>query len=381
MIKCNVCNENLKIKVYEVTGTKSITSLCSIVECPTEVYYCSNCGHIQTMEMPDELSYYDESYNILADSEEEDQIYIVEKGNVIYRTEHQVTTLLSKLKLSSGIRILDYGCAKSSTMRELSRRNLSITPYLFDISERYVSFWKEFVEEGHWATYQLPEAWNSYFDVVTSFFSLEHISKLSDAFQNIRRVLVKDGYLYSIIPNVQTNPADLIVVDHPNHFTSQSLERLFFDNGFTIQEIDDKSHRGAYIVIAKNTVSAELKNQLSFSLENEITAMGNFWKSVTIRVKEFEKTEASNKKAAIYGAGFYGSFLASNLRCLEQVVCFFDQNPFLQGTLLMQRPIIHPKDISSDIEVIYVALNPSVSRKIIQEIEFFSDKDISYFYI
>jgi ubiquinone/menaquinone biosynthesis C-methylase UbiE len=381
MIKCNVCNENLENKVYDTLGATSITSVCTTVESPTEVYYCSWCGHIQTLEMPDELSYYDETYNFLAESEEEDQIYVVENGNVTYRTQHQVTTLLSKLNLSSGIRILDYGCAKSSTMRELTRRNLSITPYLFDISERYTSFWKEFIEDGKWATYQVPEAWNNHFDVVTSFFSLEHISKLGDTLQNIKRVLVKDGYLYTIIPNTQTNPADLIVVDHPNHFTTQSLERLLFDNGFTVQEIDDTSHRGAYIVIAKNATTTEPQKQLIVSLEKEITVMGDFWRSAALRVKEFEKSDAASRQSAIYGAGFYGSFLASNLSSLESIVCFIDQNPFLQGNSLMQRPILHPRDLPSEVQVIYVALNPQHSRKIIQDIEYFYCKDISYFYI
>lgn len=381
MIKCNVCSKNLEKKVYDTSGATSITSVCTMVEWPTEVYYCPTCGHIQTFEMPDELSYYDETYNILAESEEEDQIYIVENNNVIYRTEHQVKTLLSKINLSSGIRILDYGCAKSSTMRELTRRNLSITPYLFDISERYTSFWKEFIEEGKWATYEVPEAWTNHFDVVTSFFSLEHISKLKDSLQKIKEILVEDGLFYAIIPNTQNNPADLIVVDHPNHFTSNSLERLLFDNGFSVLEVDDKSHRGAYIVIAKKRVPLEPPKHVSPNLEKEIIAIGNFWKSAALRVKEFEKSEAIGKMTAIYGAGFYGSFLASNLSSLKLMTCFIDQNPFLQGTSLMQRPIVHPKDLSADIKVIYVALNPRHSRKIIQDIEYFSNKEIFYFYI
>lgn len=54
-------------------------------------------------------------------------------------------------------------------MRELTRRGLSITPYLFDISERYTSYWQEFIEDGKWATYKIPEDWNNHFNVVTSF--------------------------------------------------------------------------------------------------------------------------------------------------------------------------------------------------------------------
>lgn len=381
MIKCNVCNENLDKKVYETLSRTSITSICTTVEYPTEVYYCTCCGHIQTLELPDELSYYDETYNFLAESEEEDQIYIVENGQAIYRTQHQVATLLSKLKLAKGVRILDYGCAKSSTMRELTRLDLSISPYLFDISERYIPYWKEFIENGKWATYQVPDSWTSQFDVVTSFFSLEHISKLGGTLQKIKRVLVEDGCLYAIVPNTQTNPADLIVVDHPNHFTRDSLEKLLFDNGFTVQEIDEHSHRGAYVVIAKNKSPVNPPAELSADLEKNITSIGNFWKSAAEKVREFEISKAMDHPSAIYGAGFYGSFLAANLNSLKQVRCFIDQNQFLQGKSIMQRLIVHPRELPSEVSVIYVALNPRHSKEIIRDIKVFSGKKIHYFYI
>ncbi|QVL45625.1 MAG: methyltransferase domain-containing protein [Methylophilaceae bacterium] len=381
MIKCNVCNSSLINKVYDTAGATSITSVCTTVEYPTEVYYCTCCEHIQTLEMPDELSYYDETYNFLAESEEEDQVYIVEDGEIVYRTQHQVTTMLKKLVLPNGSRVLDYGCAKSSTMRELTRRGLSITPYLFDISERYTSYWQEFIEDGKWATYKIPEDWNNHFNVVTSFFSLEHISKLSETLQSIRKVLIDGGKLYAIIPNTQTNPADLIVVDHPNHFTKASLERLLFDNDFSVIEIDDTAHRGAYVVVAEKTTPQKRPQTPDKSLEEVISAMGDFWKDAALRVKNFEKNEAKGLVCAIYGAGFYGSFLASNLNEFDSVKYFLDQNPFLHGTKLMGRPIIHPKELPKEIDVIYVALNPKHSKAIISEIECLSTRNISYFYI
>jgi len=380
MIKCNVCNGILNNKIYDNLGSTSITSVCTTAECPTEVYYCNDCGHVQTLEMPDEFLYYDETYNFLTESEDEDQIYVIENDDAVYRTQHQVTTLLSKLDLSDNICILDYGCAKSSTMRELTRRDASITPYLFDISERYTSYWKDFIEEGNYATYEVPETWSNKFHVVTSFFSLEHISKLNETLQNIRRVLVEDGLLYAIIPNTQTNPADLIVVDHPNHFTRASLERLFFNNGLSVQEIDDTSHRGAYVVVVKKTTSVKTSEKLSVGLEKEIKCIADFWKSAATRVKEFEKA-VTGKSSAIYGAGFYGTFLASNLKSIESVKFFVDQNPFLQGTTLLDRPIISPADLSNDINIMYVALNPKHSEKIIKDIKCFSYKSLSYFYI
>jgi SAM-dependent methyltransferase len=331
--------------------------------------------------MPNELNYYDQNYNFLADSEDEDQIYLVENGKPVYRTGHQVETLISKLNLDEKSKILDYGCAKSSTMRALVSKNLGITPYLYDVSEKYVKFWKEFICDDRWATYEIPLDWAGKFDIVTTFFSLEHITNLKDTFGNLKKVLRHDGFLYAIVPNALTNPADLIVVDHPNHFTRASLERLLFDNGFSIVEIDDYSHRGAFVVVAKNVLFDNKPRQDLGQLENEVRDIGYFWESSALRIKEYEKNEARSKVSAIYGAGFYGTFIASNLSNFKIITNFLDQNPHLQGKKLLGLEIVSPKNVSEEVELVYVGLNPQFSKKIIRDIDSLKYKNYHYFYI
>lgn len=378
---CNVCSSLIKKVIYKSSSNQSITSICTVVQCPTLVHFCGECGHIQTQEMSNELNYYDQNYNFLAESEDEDQIYLVENGKPIYRTGHQTDTLMSKLTLDKKTKILDYGCAKSSTMRALIDKDFGIEPYLYDVSEKYINFWKDFISDDRWATYQIPDGWTGKFDVVTSFFSLEHITNLKDAFRNIKKVLSNEGVLYAIVPNALTNPADLIVVDHPNHFTRPSLERLLVDNGFSVVEIDDYSHRGAIIVIAKNaSENVEHSSDLS-ELENEVQDIGHFWESAALRIKEYEQNEAHLKLSAIYGAGFYGTFLASILSNFKVVTNFLDQNPFLQGKELLGLEIVSPQKVAEEVEVVYVALNPKFSKKIISEIESFKHKKYHYFYI
>ena len=380
-IECNVCGSELNNRIYESVGSTSITSVCTLVDVPTIVYLCSQCDHVQTKEIPDEKAYYDETYNFLTESEDEDQIYLVENNKPIYRTEHQVSILTSKININGNMRILDYGCAKSSTMRELVNRNQDISPYLFDISDLYINFWEQFIKKGNWATYTIPSSWNNSFDLVTSFFSLEHISSLKSTLTNIKKVLNEDGMIYAVIPNTKTNPADMIVVDHPNHFTEYSLNKLFIDNGFIIEEIDEHSHRGAFIVIARKQMTIKKVNNKYTHHRNDILNIAEFWKTTAERVKEFEKNNATDKKAAIYGAGFYGSFLASCLDNVNLIDCFLDQNPFLSGKTLFNKPIIHPSKIPDDVDVLYVALNPKHSKSIIENVTSLNGLNLDYFYI
>ena len=52
MDSCCICNEPLGAPVYESERLVSITSLCQVLEGPTRVWHCANCGHTQTAPLP-----------------------------------------------------------------------------------------------------------------------------------------------------------------------------------------------------------------------------------------------------------------------------------------------------------------------------------------
>ena len=59
-----------------------------IVDVSTIVRYCS-LPYIQTDPTFDTAAYYDTDYDILVESEEDDQIYKVIEGKPVFRTDHQ----------------------------------------------------------------------------------------------------------------------------------------------------------------------------------------------------------------------------------------------------------------------------------------------------
>jgi SAM-dependent methyltransferase len=376
---CNVCGNFLDDKIYSASANKSLTSLSVAANNPTEVFFCHNCDHLQTSEYGDESSYYDVSYNILSESEEEDQIYIVKNGKPIYRTEHQVSTLLSKVDINDGMQILDYGCAKSSTMAQLLLIHQNADIHLYDISSKYLPFWDKFLDQSKCSTYSIPDNWFGKFDLVTSFFSLEHISNLEDVFSQIKRLLKKGGTFYAVIPNFLTNIADLIVVDHPNHFTKSSINHLLSINGFVVENIDDESHRGALVITAK----LEMQDQVTSKEEgvyNKAVEISKFWTDASKRVSEFED-ENKSLNSAIYGAGFYGAFLAANIKMIGSIKFIIDQNPYLHGKYFFGRKVISPNELPDTINTVYVGLNPTYSKTIIQDIQSLSTRHLKYFYL
>ncbi len=376
---CNVCQTPLEEKIYEASSSQSLTSMSIPANNSTEVFFCHHCQHVQTAEYGNELNYYDTSYNILSDSAEEDQIYIVQNDMPIYRTDHQVRTLLSKIDFFEGIQILDYGCAKSSTMQKLMKEYTQAQVYLYDISANYIPFWQNFLTPSNWATHEIPTSWQAKFDLVTSFFSLEHISNLTDVIQKVKFCLKPGGIFYAIVPNFLTNIADMIVVDHPNHFTDASLKKLLTQHGFKMKSIDSDSHRGALVFMAELS-PASIDSDTPTKPYEKALEIAKFWHQSSEKIAAFENKN-QGPAAAIYGAGFYGAFLCAHLKNINSIQFIIDQNPFLQGKTIFGRNVIRPDQLPSDIEVIYVGLNPMYAKNIIESIPVLQSPPRKYFYL
>lgn len=385
-LECCVCGKPLGDALYRSPANRSLTSLCQIHASATIVHACADCGHLQSEPIADVDAYYEADYDILVGSEEEDQIYEVVDGQPIYRTAHQVATFLGKVSLPADANLLDYGCAKSSTIRMLCSNVPGFTPHLFDVSSRYIPFWKSFVSESNWSVHAVRPRWAAHFDIVTSFFSLEHIPQPGGSMREIAGLLKPGGIFYAIVPNVFTNIADFIVVDHCNHFTETSLARLLGEAGLDVLEIDAQAHRGAYVIVARKPPGGE-KNQPArdhATVERahvELAHIADFWRSASERIRGYEAALASDERVGVYGAGFYAAFISATMAHPEHIACYLDQNPFLQGKNMDGRPILAPGDLPAGISKLLVGLNPAHAKRIVTEIPALVARDLDYFYL
>lgn len=382
---CRVCGSQELHLIYEGQSASSLTSLGQIYPGLTRVFVCHACAHLQTDEMENLAEYYDQHYNILVESEEEDQIYEIRGGVPLYRTAHQVTVLQSKIQLPVGARILDYGCAKSSTMQALLQVRPDLHPHFFDVSERYQKFWASFAQPQQWAVYRPHAEWASRFDAVTSFFSLEHMAQPLDELLSIRELIKPDGLFYAVVPNVLSNIADFIVVDHVNHFTQSSLGCLLQLAGFAVLDIDAQVHRGAFVIVARRddgllrspTVTA---SAVSDTLE-QLKSAASFWQEAAQRIQTYAADLPWGARCVIYGAGFYGAFIAACLPDEVEVLCFIDQNPHLQGRSLNGRQVMSAQTLPEEANTLLVGLNPAHARQIIAEVPELHARVLRYFYL
>lgn len=367
---CRVCAENNLIPIFESFGEFSFTSAQTPVPLKIRVAFCRSCGHAQTPPLENITEYYDTSYNFRNRNPEEDDIYIATNDQIVFRSEHQAATIEAKLDLSKPLRILDYGCAKASSLRKLSERHPNIIPYAFDVSEAYVPSWNHFIPKNNQASYRLPDSWNGHLDVVLSLFSLEHVDDPRGFIRVLRQLLRANGRVHLIVPNLYQNVSDLLVADHVNHFSTSSLRRLFQDAGFGDIQIDTESHRAALIVSAvlgpDASASASTTSKEIIQTETNARTIAANWESSAAKIRSFEHN-GKRHKTAIYGSGVYGLFIASTLSSLDDVAYFVDMNPFRQGLTLLDRKVIAPQDLENDVDTVLVGLNPQYAREIIEQ--------------
>ncbi len=365
-LECNVCGDALGSPIYDAGHDRALTSLCERRSGRTRVWSCARCAHLRGEELVDTAAYYASDYRILLDRDDEDQIYEMRDGCIVYRTQHQVEVLQRKLTLPMGSRLLDYGCAKASTPRALLNARPDLNVHLFDVSTMYERHWDQFVLPSRRAVHKTPPEWSASFDVVTSFFALEHIPEPRETVRRIAALLKDDGVFYAIVPDTFGNPADLVVIDHVNHFTGPSIHHLLRDAGFAQIEVDAGVHRGAHVVWARKggqpTGTPAVPPVLAQSAD-----LARFWSTLASRIRHAEsalgpQTDGTSD-VAIYGSGFYGAYIASTLEAPGRVRCFLDRSPFQQGKSLFETPILAPEALPDGVRTVFVGLNPRIARE------------------
>jgi 2-polyprenyl-3-methyl-5-hydroxy-6-metoxy-1,4-benzoquinol methylase len=380
---CRVCGAELEQAVYASASSTSLTSLCTVLTQPTIVWLCDRCAHVQTPPLDDLDEYYRSTYRILLASDEEDQLYEVRDGRQVFRAEHQAATVLATLDLAHGTRLLDYGAAKGATARRMLAARSDLRVAFFDVSDMYVDHWRAIVPESEFATFETPADWHGAFDAVVSFFMLEHVADPAGTLAAIRRLLTPSGQLFLVVPNLVTNVADLVVVDHVNHFTSSSLRLLMTASGFVDVGVDGVAHEGAWVVTGRRADADATTEGALAAIGNEVGAVtaavrhvAQYWTEIDGRLAASE-TAVSGRPAAIYGAGFYGSFIHSRLASTANIEAFVDQNPYLQGTVRFGLPVVAPADLPADVHDILVGLNPSHAREIMAAIDVWHDRSLT----
>ena len=134
-------------------------------------------------------------------------------------------------------------------------------------------------------------------------------------------------------------------------------------------------HTGAWVGVAEKgaTEASVLPPDLVCA---GVVGISTYWRTFSGRVEKFEKS--LKDEAAIYGSGFYGTFIYTCLKQPERITCFLDQNPHRQKQTLMGKRIFAPDALPESIRRLYIGLNPSVAREVFNGLDW--ERELEVFY-
>jgi 2-polyprenyl-3-methyl-5-hydroxy-6-metoxy-1,4-benzoquinol methylase len=378
MARCRICDTSPAVQIYS-QQSPAVTSTGTTIDVPTTVYLCEACGHGQSEDLQDVRAFYDTEYRISAASDEHDQLYEMVEARPVYRTDKQAEVALAFLDLPSGARVLDFGCAKATTLKKILKARPDVDVHAFDVSGSYRVYWQTWLKPDRCATHDIPDAWLGRFDAVTAHFVLEHVIDPVGLLRSIGTLLKPEGRLFLSVPDVIANPGDLVVVDHLNHFTSASLAEALRRADLAVKRVDCQAFAAALVFVA-GRASAGVSLQVAKRSDREIKNIAQFWRSAAARLKALAASEPSTP-TAIFGAGFYGVWIASVLAHLLPVVCFVDNNPHVRETRPLGIPVLAPKDLPKDVRLLCVGLNPLRARAIVAASPEFARHDLKLIYL
>ena len=269
--------------------------------------------------------------------------------------------------------------AQAKSLSKLKFYRQDIIPYVFDVSSDYKLSWDQWLPIEQQATYEVPENWNEKFDLVTSYFVLEHVDDPVGYLRKLTSFLKPEGRVLISFPNVDANPGDMIVADHLNHFSTHSLIVTLSRAGLAPLKIIRDPLLSSFFVLAAGAPSGfDKKNALDAIKRN--TEICEFWQVAARRLNS-RLALYRNGVCAIYGAGFYGSWLRLQIGDSCKLTCFLDMNEKLQGKEHLDLPIVSPKDLPAEVKTVFIGLNPLKARQIIANVPAFEGRDIEFVWL
>ena len=115
---------------------------------------------------------------------------------ILISSEKLLKLQMMKLKFKKNSSVLDFGCGKATTLKNLLKKRNDINPFVFEVSRDYKESWDKWIPENNQATYTIPQKWYNTFDLLINDSSIE-IAFI------VPRVDTMDSFLHRFAPVIK----------------------------------------------------------------------------------------------------------------------------------------------------------------------------------
>ena len=203
---------------------------------------CDNCALVTTYPMPSDRilqRYYDRDYWQSGQLENSTAL------NILYRLRMMPIVSAIREYATYDSKILDWGCGDGSFIKLLHNSGLhcvGIDAYKKDLNDLQIFS----------TTIEKTDFPDGYFDIITCFHVLEHLTDPLNSLKHALKLLKRGGLMIIEVPNLNSLGFQIFkrrwqpleITTHLNHFTPATLQKVFETAGKTqIIRTDFFSHR------------------------------------------------------------------------------------------------------------------------------------------
>ncbi len=341
-------------KPWEAGGSLGVCDVCTAVLKPIDAKWRAEAHQIY------------EDYSIYHQGGgNEPTIYVGNFEQLLKRSTQLFRNALADLDLKTRGRLLDVGCGNGAALRTIAPLLPNWTFEAHEIDDKYRAEIEAIPGIAKFHVGPISPNVGRY-DLIMLVHVLEHVANPSGFLTRLANILAPDGVLLMVVPNIETNPFDLLVADHCSHFSRSSLWTLLRRSGIDAAQVND------WWMIRQLTALGRHGSRPAVAApppeRTDIAAMVDW----LLELRGDALLRARHRPFGIFGSSISAVWLAGELG--SKFDFFVDEDQSRVGRTLLDRPILAPESVPAAAQV-YVAMPYPWCEEIANRL---SDRGASY---
>lgn len=352
MSPCIHCDRGEVLELPGYGSFRRITSDCRPWDAGGRLGICTFCATVQKPVTPawlEECRRIYARYHAYHQGQGAEQAVFLPGGAGQARSKAFLSWVFGRVPAAAAGRLLDVGCGNGNLLASMSELFPGWRLAGADLGDGHraeveaIAHVEGFHNRG---LEDLPGG----FDLVTAVHLLEHLDQPVRSLGALAACLVPGGRLALEVPNLRSNPFDLLIADHASHFTPASLRRDLAAGGLRGAVHEDVIPRELSALVQRQESAdapKEGRPDLAGADADSLAAtrtLVDHHLAWLLELRTLARQRADREgSVALLGSSIAAGWLAGELD--GRASCFVDEDPARTGGSFLGRPILTPSEL------------------------------------